>query len=103
MKKALIIPLILLSLIVMGAGLQISQRIRVVILPGKTMQGWTEDDVDYLISILEETMLNLGRFELYSRQNLKEIMKERGLSELGITEAIEVLKLMPNKSIVLAR
>jgi len=100
-KKALIIPLILLSLIVMGAGLQISQKIRVVILPGKTMQGWTEDDVDYLISILEETMLNLGRFELYSRQNLKEIMKERGLSELGITEAIEVGEIASAKYVIL--
>lgn len=101
MKKALILLLIILSLIVMGAGLQISQRIRVVILPGKTMQGWTEDDVDYLISILEETMLNLGRFELYSRQNLKEIMKERGLSELGITEAIEVGEIASAKYVIL--
>jgi len=93
--RRLAIFLILVPVIYFTAGLIVSETTRIVILPGKTYGGWRVEDVDFLISILEEKATELGRFEVYSRQNLKEILKERNLADLGITEAdaIEIGKI----------
>ena len=100
-KRIITLLLILATILSLAAGLEISKKIRVVILPARSLHGWSRDDVDYLLSLLEETMLELGRFEVYSRQNLREIMKERGLQELGITEAMELGEIASARYVIL--
>ena len=86
MRKILSVFLILSVVLSLAAGLEISQKIKVVILPAKVSRGWLQADVDFLLSMLEEAMTELGRFEVYSRAHVKEIMKERGMAEMGITD-----------------
>lgn len=86
MKKFIILVFVLISIIALSSGLEISKKIRVVILPAKASHGWLEADVDFLLSMLEEAMTDLGRFEVYSRSHVKEIMKERGLAQIGMTD-----------------
>lgn len=86
MKKFLVFLLVMVSIIAMSSGLEISKKIRVVILPAEASHGWLKPDVDFLLSMLEEAMTDLGRFEVYSRSHVKEIMKERGLAQMGMTD-----------------
>jgi hypothetical protein len=103
LRKVFMFFLVLFTIIVLGAGLEISKKISVVILPAKVSHSWLEGDVDFLLSMLEEAMTNLGRFEVYSRAHVKEIMKERGLAEMGITdvEAEELGKLAGAQYVIL--
>jgi len=55
------------------------------------------DEVDYLLSIMEEQALELGRFQLFPRADLQQIMKERNMSEFGVSDAIEIGKLGGSK------
>ena len=86
MKRCVVFLLVLVSIVAMSSGLEISKKIRVVILPAETGHSWLKTDVDFLLSMLEESMTDLGRFEVYSRAHVKEIMKERGLAQMGITD-----------------
>ncbi len=86
MKRFVVFLLISISIIAMSSGLEITKKIRVVILPAQTSHSWLKADVDFLLSMLEEAMTDLGRFEVYSRSHVKEIMKERGLAQMGMTD-----------------
>ncbi len=86
MKRFTIFLFTLISIIALSSGLEISKKIKVVILPAEVSHSWLKADVDFLLSMLEEAMTNLGRFEVYSRSHVKEIMKERGLAQMGVTD-----------------
>lgn len=99
MRKYLIllfITLVFLSIFAAG-GIAVTEKIKLVILPGKIGTGWNMDEVDYLLAILEEQALELGRFQLFPRGDLQQIMKERNMVEFGVSEAIEVGKLGGSK------
>lgn len=82
----LIIVLVFLSSL-FSQEIKITDKVKIIILPGKTVQAqWTLSQVEYLLTILEEQALNLGRFEIYPRTDLEQLIKERNLSEFGITE-----------------
>lgn len=84
----------LLNVVAQGAGgVTVTEKIKLVILPCKIGTGWNMDAIDSLMAILEEQALELGRFQLFPRSDLQAIMKERNLSEFGISEAIAVGKL----------
>ncbi|MGQ9856465.1 MAG: CsgG/HfaB family protein [Fervidobacterium sp.] len=89
--------LLLASTFFTAGGVTITEKVKLVILPGKIGQGWNMDEVDYLLSILEEQALELGRFQLFPRGDLQQIMKERNLSEFGVHEAVEIGKLGGSK------
>ncbi|MFN3691555.1 MAG: hypothetical protein ACK4R7_01570 [Fervidobacterium sp.] len=80
-----------------AGGIAVSEKIKLVILPGKVGTGWNMDEVDYLLAILEEQALELGRFQIFPRGDLQQIMKERNLTEFGISEAIEIGKIGGSK------
>ncbi|MEJ5257825.1 MAG: hypothetical protein WHS64_06210 [Fervidobacterium sp.] len=88
---------LLASMFFTAGGVTITEKVKLVILPGKIGQGWNMDEVDYLLSILEEQALELGRFQLFPRGDLQQIMKERNLSEFGVSEAVEIGKLGGSK------
>ncbi|AMW32262.1 hypothetical protein NA23_02385 [Fervidobacterium islandicum] len=79
------------------SGITVTEKIKLVILPAKVATGWDMDEVDFLLGILEEQALELGRFQLFPRTDIQQIMKERNLSELGVTEALEIGKLGGSK------
>ncbi|ABR30316.1 hypothetical protein SU69_02330 [Thermosipho melanesiensis] len=83
MKKLILVLLVLVSI---SFAITVSEKTGIVILPAKVGNGWNMDEADYLISLLEEKALSLGRFRVYSRNDLDAIVKERNLSELGIVE-----------------
>ncbi|MEN3042930.1 MAG: hypothetical protein ABDH59_06475 [Fervidobacterium sp.] len=93
----LIIFSVLLSLIFAAGGITVTEKIKLVILPGKIGTGWNMDEVDYLLSVLEEQALELGRFQLFPRSDLQQIMKERNMVEFGVSEAIQIGKLGGSK------
>ncbi len=105
MRKSVLLILVFAVVLGFSAGLEISERIKVVILPAEVSKSWLKGDVDYLLSMLEEAMTDLGRFEVYSRAHVKEIMKERGLAEMGITdvEAEELGKLAGAQYVILLK
>jgi len=99
-KLVIIILLLTIFLQAFSAGaVPITEKTSLVILPGKVGGGWSTDEVDYLLSILEEQVLKLGRFRLFSRADIQQIMKERNISEIGVSEAeaIEIGKLGGSK------
>ncbi|MFN6991220.1 MAG: hypothetical protein ACK4MM_00715 [Fervidobacterium sp.] len=98
-KKMIVMLLVFGAFIsIFGAGgIAVTEKIKLVILPGKVGTGWNMDEVDYLLAILEEQALELGRFQLFPRSDLQQIMKERNLSEFGVSEAIEIGKLGGSK------
>lgn len=86
--------LLLLFLVMSYAqGIRVTDRVRLIILPGKPGTNWTQSDVDYLLAVLEEQALSLGRFQLFPRADLDKLLRERQLAELGITEAQELGKI----------
>ncbi|ODN31379.1 hypothetical protein [Fervidobacterium thailandense] len=94
----LLMTFILANVAVYGAGgITVTEKIKLVILPGKVGTGWNMDAIDSLMAILEEQALELGRFQLFSRSDIQAIMKERNLSEFGVSEAIEIGKLGGSK------
>ncbi|HPT59659.1 MAG TPA: hypothetical protein PLD16_07495 [Fervidobacterium sp.] len=80
-----------------AGGIAVTDKISLVILPAKIGSGWNMDEVDYLLSIMEEQALELGRFQLFPRADLQQIMKERNMSEFGVSDAIEIGKLGGSK------
>ena len=80
-----------------AGGIAVTDKISLVILPAKIGSGWNMDEVDYLLSIMEEQALELGRFQLFPRADLHQIMKERNMSEFGVSDAIEIGKLGGSK------
>ncbi|HOK87319.1 MAG TPA: hypothetical protein PK404_00650 [Fervidobacterium sp.] len=84
-----------------AGGIAVTDKINLVILPGKIGNGWNMDEVDYLLSIMEEQALELGRFQLFPRADLQQIMKERNMSEFGVSDAIEIGKLGGSKYAIL--
>lgn len=101
MKKLLLITfmltVLLVSILNAAGGITVTEKIKLVILPAKIGNGWNMDEVDYLLSILEEQALELGRFQLFPRADLEKILKERNLTELGVSEAVEIGKLGGSK------
>ncbi|WP_448378975.1 CsgG/HfaB family protein [Fervidobacterium sp.] len=99
-KRSKFIVALLLIICVLNfaaGGITLTEKVKLVILPGKVGSGWNMDEVDYLLSILEEQALELGRFQLFPRSDLQQIMKERNLSEFGVSQAIEIGKLGGSK------
>ncbi|MGC9772289.1 CsgG/HfaB family protein [Fervidobacterium islandicum] len=89
--------LVFLTLIFSAGGISLTEKVKLVILPGKVGSGWNMDEVDYLLAILEEQALELGRFQLFPRADLSQIMKERNMSEFGVSEALQIGKLGGSK------
>ncbi|MGB9615133.1 MAG: hypothetical protein ACPL3B_06495 [Fervidobacterium sp.] len=58
------------------------------------------DEVGYLLAILEEQALE-GKISTLSKERSTQILKERNLSELGASQAIEIGKLSGSKYAVL--
>ncbi|MDK2839569.1 MAG: hypothetical protein PWQ83_1119 [Thermosipho sp. (in: thermotogales)] len=85
MKKLAIFLMIVILLSSLFA-ITVSEKIGIVILPAKIGNGWNMDEADFLISILEQKALELGRFRVFSRNDLDMIVKERNLGDLGIVE-----------------
>jgi len=75
-----------LTLLGTGEGITITKKMGIVILPGKVGQGWNMGEVNHLIAILEEKALELGRFRVYPREDLKKILEEQKLAMAGITD-----------------
>ncbi|MBB6062592.1 hypothetical protein HNP65_001030 [Thermosipho japonicus] len=84
--KKLVIFLAIVSLFSSLLAVTISEKIGIVILPAKVGNGWNMDEADFLISILEQKALELGRFRVFSRNDLDMIVKERNLGDLGLVE-----------------
>lgn len=101
LSKWVIISLLLImfSQAFSSAPVTITEKTSLVILAGQIGSGWSADEVDYLLSILEEQVLKLERFRLFSRANIQQIMKERNMSEIGVSEAqaIEIGKIGGSK------
>ncbi|QIV77889.1 hypothetical protein [Fervidobacterium pennivorans] len=82
-----LVVLLLISFIpsLAAGGITLTEKVKLMILPGKIGTGWNTDEVDYLLPILEEQALELGRFQLFPRSDLQQIMKEINLSEFGVS------------------
>ncbi|ANQ53476.1 MULTISPECIES: CsgG/HfaB family protein [unclassified Thermosipho (in: thermotogales)] len=99
MKKIVFLFLLFFGI---AFGITISEKTGLVILPAKVGNGWNMDEADYLISLLEEKALSLGRFRVFSRNDLDMIVKERNLADLGIVEqTFEAGKILGAKYAVL--
>lgn len=79
--------------LVFAQGVRVTDRVKLIILPGKPGTNWTQSDVDFLLAMLEEQALSLGRFQVFPRADLDRLLRERQLTELGITEARELGKI----------
>jgi len=84
-----------------AGGVTVTEKVSLVILPGSMSGGWNTSYVDYLLSIIEEQALQLGRFRLFPRADLQRIMKERNMSVFGISDAINIGKLGGSKYAIL--
>ena len=93
MKKIYLFLFLILSLVMFASSLTITDRIKLIVLSGKPGTNWSEGEVNYLLSVLEEQAVNLGRFQLFPRVDLDKILQERNLSEIGIAEAQEFGKI----------
>ena len=84
--KKMVVLLFIIFILSLSFSVTVSDKIGIVILPAKIGNGWNMDEADFLISILEQKALELGRFKVYSRNDLDMIIKERNLGELGIVD-----------------
>jgi hypothetical protein len=88
MKKVLVFIFILLSLGIFGQrAVEISEQTPIVIFPVQSVVRWRDDIAYSLINQLEYQALEAKRFNVITRSSLEQILEERKLGMVGITQS----------------
>ncbi len=90
------------SILILLFGTLLASAISIAVLDFEP-RGITEDEAVLITDILRTELLKTGRITIIEREKINTLLKERQLSQIGVTESVELGKLLGVEKIIFGR
>ncbi|MCD6463786.1 MAG: PEGA domain-containing protein [Thermotogae bacterium] len=90
------------SILILLFGTLLASAISIAVLDFEP-RGITEDEAVLITDILRTELLKTGRITIIEREKINALLKERQLSQIGVTESVELGKLLGVEKIIFGR